>query len=138
MARRKTGGRDFKPGQSGNPNGRPMLPADVKQLRELTAIEFTRVVNKYLEMTKSQITEAVQDPKTPALELMVATIMHKAVVGGDHYRLGFILDRCIGKVKEVPEMTPTQFAGLSDTEKLKLFKDAVHALEHKLGTVETK
>lgn len=97
---KKTGGRNFKPGQSGNPKGPATIPADIKAARELSKIEFERIANKYLFMTKNEITAAAMNAETPALELLVGSIVHKAVVEGDERRLNFLLDRLIGKVAE--------------------------------------
>ena len=97
---KKTGGRDFKPGQSGNPLGPPVLPPEVKEARKLTRIEFERIASQYMQMTKEEITKKLQDPKSTTLELIVMTIIHKAVKDGDQHRLDFLLNRLIGKVKD--------------------------------------
>jgi len=56
-------------------------------------------------MTKDELSLAVKKNNTPMLELMLASIIHKAVVMGDQTRLDFILNRLIGKVKEQLEIT---------------------------------
>lgn len=94
----------FKPGQSGNPNGRPKLPDDIRQIRKVNKTEIERVMNKFLSMTKSEISQLVNDQDTPALEIMLASIIVKATTHGDHQRLNFILDRLVGKVKDVVQV----------------------------------
>lgn len=95
---KKTGGRDFKKGQSGNPKGPAPLPEDIKEARKITQIEFERLANKYLSARKEDIAKASADPNTPVLELIISSIIHKAVVEGDERRLDFLLTRLIGKV----------------------------------------
>ena len=100
---RKTGGRNFKKGQSGNPRGPEPLPEDIKAARKINVVEFERIVNKFLFASKGEVIKVTADPNTPVLELMVGAIVHKAVIEGDERRLDFILNRLIGKVKEQVE-----------------------------------
>lgn len=90
---KKTGGRDFKKGVSGNPGGSPKIPDDLKEARKLSRIEMERVLNRYIHMTKSEIIRAAQDPLTPALELMIASLISKGTNEGDYRRISFLLDR---------------------------------------------
>jgi hypothetical protein len=100
---KKTGGRDIKEGEVLNPNGRPKLPDDIKEARKLNKLEFERIVNKYLYMKKEEITEALRDPDTPAIEMAVAQLIVKGITLGDPVRLNFLLERLLGKVKFVHE-----------------------------------
>lgn len=99
----------FKPGQSGNPGGRPKLPDDIKEARKLNQHELERIINKYLAMSRDQVKESISSPTTPMMELMVASIVAQAAQKGDHQRLDFVLNRLVGKVKdqiEVTQVTP--------------------------------
>lgn len=101
---KKTGGRDFEPGQSGNPNGRPPTPEDIKQARKLNCAEFERIANKYLHMTHAELGAAVKSGNATVLEMMVASIISKAVTKGDQIRLEFLLKRLIGDpVERIPD-----------------------------------
>ncbi len=97
---KKTGGRDFKPGWEGGP-GAPTIPEDVKQSRKMNRIEFERVLQKYVGMSGVEINSVIQNKQTPILEGVVAKILAKAFNDGDSRRLEFILDRLIGKPKEI-------------------------------------
>ncbi len=100
----------FKPGQSGNPGGRPKTPEDIREARRLNQAELERTVNRLLFCTREELQTIVKDPKTPMLEVMVASIMAQAATKGDQLRLEFVLARLIGKVKEHLEVTvPTPF-----------------------------
>lgn len=96
---RKTGGRNFKPGQSGNPNGRPVLPEEIKEARRLNKAEFERILNQYIHMPLEDIKTRASDPTTPALEVLVAKILAEGIKRGDEKRLNFIVDRLVGPVK---------------------------------------
>lgn len=88
----------FKKGQSGNPGGKPKAPDDIIHARKLNQIELERIVNGYLFKTRNEVTESLKNPSTGMMELMVASIMGKAVQLGDASRLEFILNRLLGKV----------------------------------------
>lgn len=93
MKGRKTGGRNFKPGQSGNPSGAVAVPEDIKEARKLTRFELERILNKYLYMNAIQIEASARNPETTGLELMMASLVSKATLEGDYKRMAFILDR---------------------------------------------
>lgn len=96
---RKTGGRNFAPGQSGNPKGAPKK--GIKQARQMTATMFSEIVLRYMDFTLEDINKAFIDPKTPALDLIVLKILHESIKKGDNIRMNFLLERTIGKVKDV-------------------------------------
>lgn len=116
MARgKKSGGRNFEKGNPGGP-GQPPLPPDVKKARKLNAAEFTRVATEYLYFTKDELKKKATDPATPIIELLVGSIVAKAVEHGDSTRLEMLLNRLIGKVTdkikhELPKATVVQLYG---------------------------
>ena len=89
---KKTGGRNWALGQSGNPVGTPVVPDDLKAARKLNRIELERVLNRYIYMTKAEIVRAAQSEDTPAMELMIASLISKGTNEGDPKRLGFIFE----------------------------------------------
>jgi hypothetical protein len=101
---KKAGGRDFLPGQSGNPRGRPKLRDDLRKVKVMTADEASRLIQKMMDRSLDELQQVVDDPDTPAMELMVAKVIHKALLEGDAARLGFLMDRTIGKVVEKREV----------------------------------
>jgi hypothetical protein len=102
---KKTGGRDFAKGVSGNPKGGPGLPKDVKEARKLTQGELERAVNRYLHLSRGELKAAIEAPGTPMIEIMIASIIAQAATKGDQMRLDFILNRIIGKVQDRVEVT---------------------------------
>lgn len=96
-------GRPFKKGQSGNPKGRTPIPEEVKEARKFNKLEVERVLDKFLGLTRDELFIRLRDPQTAMLERIVGRIILKASKGGDHFRLDFLLNRLIGKVKEAVE-----------------------------------
>lgn len=107
MARgKKTGGRNFRAGKSGNPNGRPKVPEDLKKSRAINKINFEEVLNRYAFMTAPDINTSLQSKELPIIEMVVAKILAKAFNEGDPRRADFILDRLIGKASDKPLPPP--------------------------------
>lgn len=89
----------FKKGKSGNPNGRPALPEEILKAKKLNRIELERVLNEYVNLSLAEIKSRVENPNTPALEVIIAKIIFEGAKKGDEKRLGFILDRLVGVLK---------------------------------------
>lgn len=89
----------FKPGQSGNPNGRPKTPEDIKEARKLNRFDFERIVNELWWMPPEELLAVLKDENTPAIKIMVARIIVEASKEGDPKRAEFLLQRTIGTVK---------------------------------------
>lgn len=96
----KTGGKDFKQGQSGNPKGRPKLPEDVKSCLKLNQVEFVRLANEFLFMSAKQLKEVSENHEETVFRQILAAVLLEAITNGDHKRLEFFIDRLIGKSKQ--------------------------------------
>jgi hypothetical protein len=97
---KKTGGRDFKPGQVANPNGRPIVPEEIKELRKLNRSEIEQLISDFMRKPLHELQAMSKNPATTALDRMIASVVEQAVFRGDHKRLNFLLDRLIGKVPD--------------------------------------
>ena len=103
--KKKAKGRPFQKGQSGNPKGRPPMPPELREIKKLSPGYIKVLIAKLSRMTPDQMMEwmkgeGAERDKPNNLEVMLASIIHKAVVDGDHAKLNFLLDRTIGKVVE--------------------------------------
>jgi hypothetical protein len=106
----------FKPGQSGNPAGRPAMPEDLKAAKALTKQVLMRELNDLIHMTKSELEAALVSPESTMIRRMAARVIQEADNNGDDRRLGFLLDRLVGKVKdelalELPRPTIIRYKG---------------------------
>jgi hypothetical protein len=91
----------YKKGQSGNPNGAPkgqrIITKELKQAQSLNRADFIECLNKYIKFTKEQIIEALNNKLTPALDLVVLSVLSTSIKHGDERKLAFVLDYLIGK-----------------------------------------
>lgn len=94
----------FKPGKAPGP-GRPRSSPELKAIRKLTKNTFEETANKFIFLTKAELSERLLDLTTPMLDHMVGKIIQEAVKHGDQSKLSFILDRLIGKTTEKHELT---------------------------------
>ncbi len=98
---KKTGGKDIQPGEIKNPAGRPKTPEYLKKARKMNKIMFEAILQKYIYCTRAELITAYKAPDTPAIDLCVISVLKESATRGDQKRLEFILDRLIGKVKDV-------------------------------------
>lgn len=98
----------FKPGESGNPNGRPRK--FVSELRsqgyKLSEINDTLMV--LLSMDIEELKAVYDNPKATVLEKAVANAIKKSIEKGSLFNIETIITRAMGKPREQQEITGTQ------------------------------
>jgi hypothetical protein len=88
----------WKPGESGNPQGRPNLSDEVKNLQKLTVEEHIRVVTYMLRISGDELYDILTNPAATCQELLIAKLLERAIKNGDCTTYERIMDRVIGKV----------------------------------------
>lgn len=111
---RKTGGRDFKPGQSGNPKGRPKLAPEIKAIREADSEEIILLLHEFLSQPYQETLKDYQSRTGTTFEQMVSGLIVRCVDHGDSRALETILDRLVGPITKtfdvtLPEIPRAQF-----------------------------
>lgn len=67
-------------------------------------------MGKFCMMTAADLQTVIDDPKSPMLHIMVASIMAKSAQQGDHQRFESLMQRMVGKVQDKLELsTPAPF-----------------------------
>jgi hypothetical protein len=98
---KKTGGRDMKPGENwANPNGRPKLSPEVKEIQKLTNEKLISLMNDLIGCDLPELKAKLSDPKATILKLMLGAVLKQALEKGDDKRIDFLLNRMVGKPKE--------------------------------------
>lgn len=101
--RKKAGGKDFQPGQSGNPAGRPPLPPDLKAARELNKLEMTRIVNDVLFKSVAELELLLENSSIPASQAMVISLILTQIKMGCPTRAEAIWSRLLGRIPAADE-----------------------------------
>lgn len=115
MANHKKPVAGFKPGVSGNPNGRPRVPVEIKESRLLTHYKFEQLCNKFLEMNFNELEPLSKSKDIPMIELMIISCIVKGIKEGSTKHLDFLLNRLIGSVvREIKIKVPDRDPSLNE------------------------
>lgn len=117
-------GRNFVAGQVGNPNGRPLVPAPLKVMNKITALDFMEDASVLWNMSQNELAEIIKNPQEKTGKKIIASVMLHAIKNGDAHRMSAILDRLIGKPREYinlsgsfGKMEPNEILGLEQIQK---------------------
>lgn len=105
--KKKVIGRPFVEGHPGFARGTKRIPflKNVEGWELLNNKDVKRILSKYLVHTSlEQAKKDMEDPTVPLLVKAVISSLVKAINKGDWWTVNQILDRCVGKVKEVVEV----------------------------------
>lgn len=114
----KTGGKNWLPGQSGNPNriGNGEVKGVIKDLGRLNLKRALNLFNDICNMTLEELKAKITDPAATVIELMIMKVAAEAIRTGDYMRMNAIMDRLIGKITDkievkMPEPTVMKLRG---------------------------
>lgn len=116
----------WKPGQSGNPAGRPPNPIP-RALKELTVESYRKVIEAVCTGNLDNLRMMIDDPGTSALQVGIATSVLNAVVAGDYSVIERIAERIIGKIPEELKVSSinANVNAVVDREKLRAIIDVL-------------
>jgi poly-beta-hydroxyalkanoate depolymerase len=90
----------FKPGQSGNPNGRPRKYVSLLKEQGYKLAEINDTIQAMMSMDLDELKTVWDNPKSTILEKTIAAAMRKSLEKGSLYSLETLLTRVYGKPKE--------------------------------------
>lgn len=98
----------FKPGESGNPNGRPRKYVSLLKEQGYKLSEVNDAIQALMSMDLEELKGVAQNPKATVLEVTIAMAIKKSIEKGSLYSIETLLTRVYGKPKELSESTGTQ------------------------------
>jgi hypothetical protein len=96
---------EFKPGESGNPNGRPRKYVSLLKEQGYKLSEINDTLMALLSMDLNELKEVFENPKATVLEKAVAGAIRKSIEKGSLYNIETIITRAMGKPKEQQDHT---------------------------------
>ena len=118
---KKFGGKDWKKGESGNPNGRPPLPPEVKAIRALTHAEIKEIGELILSCRQEDLERIVGDGEETVLRRWMAKVAARGASEGDMMKLNALLDRIVGSTPKELKVSANIHSYLMD--KMKQYDD---------------
>lgn len=101
---KKTGGRDFKLGQVGNPLGAGAHNKDVKRIRRLAKDDIAAIGQIILDGNLTELQKIKDDPDASVLKVWMAALIVRSMTKGDAGVFNVIMDRIVGRVKNSLEV----------------------------------
>lgn len=95
----------FKPGQSGNPNGRPRKYVSYLKQEGYKKSEITDCVNIMMAMTLDELKQVFKSKEATILEQTIAKAMVKSLERGTLYSIETLITRVYGSPKQEIENT---------------------------------
>jgi hypothetical protein len=109
---KKFGGKDWKKGESGNPNGRPPLPPEVKAIRALTHQEIKELGEVILGCNRDDLELIVKNHEATVLRRWIAKVALNGLDHGNMMTLNALLDRIVGSTPKELKVTGNLHAQL--------------------------
>jgi hypothetical protein len=135
----------FKPGQSGNPQGGKLHNADIRKLKSLGREQVAELGRLVLTNNYDDIVSVTKDENSSVLKLWMARVVLKGVSDGDVYILNTFLPWIVGKVPDKIETTnvhlieeANRIRGLSKEQALIEFEETIKLVKAEVVVTEGK
>jgi len=113
----------FKPGESGNPGGRPRMPDDIRALKKDRSHDYLRKFYYWCDASPKDVEHCTGAPWEPTtMDRMICSALIKAANGDANAFFG-CLDRLIGKPTEKIELTGEDGKSISIDDKRSTLKE---------------
>ena len=95
----------WKPGESGNPAGRPKKPVLQMRIAGYKLAEINDTIQSMCSMTMEELKKIWDNPKSTILEKTIASALRKGIEKGNLQNVETLLNRVYGKPKEQMDIT---------------------------------
>jgi hypothetical protein len=129
---KKTGGRDFKPGQSGNPLGSRLHNPAWKAARRMTYDELASLLTFVANATPDELKESIANPETPVLHAAVMKCFAGVIKSGKTQDLERLITLMAGvRPKEVILRNP-------EGESFRTREPSIEEIKAELAAIEAR
>ena len=97
----------YKPGQSGNPNGRPRKYVSLLKEQGYKLAEVNDCIQVMMSMTLDELKTVWDNPQATVLEKTIASAIKRSIEKGSLYSMETLLTRVYGKPKETSTVENT-------------------------------
>lgn len=122
----------FKKGQSGNPEGGRAHDPVTKAIKRLTRKELAEAGSVILGKSLEQLKEIRTNPKSKAIEAIMAGMAIKMITRGDAAAFDAVFNRIVGKVKEEISTVNTNINTSLEPEDREMMKDIMRELDDEI------
>lgn len=95
----------FKPGQSGNPQGARLHDPELRAVRNLTKKELADIGNLIIKGDHKALRKLAKSESATVLQRMLASVAVRIIDKGDMGALDILMNRLVGKVKDEVALT---------------------------------
>ena len=95
----------WKPGESGNPKGRPKKPVLQMKVEGYKLAEINDTIQAMCSMDLSQLKQIWDNPKATVLEKTIAAALRKSIEKGNLDSIETLMNRVYGKPNEKLDIT---------------------------------
>jgi hypothetical protein len=95
----------WKPGESGNPKGRPKKPVLQMKIAGYKLAEINDTIQSMCSMTADELKKIWENPQATILEKTIASALRKGIEKGNLDSVETLLNRVYGKPKEKVDIT---------------------------------
>lgn len=100
-------GKKFEKGQVNNPLGAGAHNPEVKLIKKLTNDEIAELGSIIVSGDVEKLNEVRQSKTASVIQVLMASVLQKAILRGDMAAANALLDRIVGKVKDQVESSGT-------------------------------
>jgi hypothetical protein len=95
----------WKPGESGNPKGRPKKPVLAMRVAGYKLAEINDTIQAMCSMNMEELKKIWDNPNSTVLEKTIASALRKGIEKGNLQNVETLLNRVYGKPKEQMDIT---------------------------------
>lgn len=114
-----------KGNQYGKLGGRPSLPEEIKELREVSKAMMVETMAEYFHLPVSRIAEIMKDQSQPAYRAMCARVIFRAIAEGDPRMVDYICERFL----ELKKTKTIDIEALPKDKVIEMAKESLRLLE---------